>query len=304
MIAVIPVRDGTLPVGALETAGLAGRAVVAGEKAEEAATLLTSEARTSLSCDAIELGPFAPARYAERLSAPLSGEPAVVLPACPDGRDLAPRLAARLARPLFANAVSLDGGRAVVLRHGGRQLVELECESAYVATLHSGSTTARSHAGAPRRYGEKGEVDGRDPRVLELLPPDPETVDLAEAPRILGIGAGAASPAGTEAAAEAARLLGASLGGTRVVTDAGTLDHRRQIGTTGVSVSPGLYLAFGISGAAQHVAGLGEPSRIVSVNTDPSCPMSAMADLAIVSDAAATLAALAARLREREASSG
>ncbi len=81
-----------------------------------------------------------------------------------------------------------------------------------------------------------------------------------------------------------------------MVTDAGWMSYDRQIGTTGVSVSPELYLAFGISGAAQHVGGLGAPEHVVSVNTDPSCPMTAMSDLGIVADAPAVLSELARRL--------
>ncbi|MGD0065832.1 MAG: FAD-binding protein, partial [Streptosporangiaceae bacterium] len=90
--------------------------------------------------------------------------------------------------------------------------------------------------------------------------------------------------------------LGASAGATRVVTDAGWMSYDRQIGTTGVSVNPELYIAFGISGAAQHVGGLGAPEHLASVNTDPSCPMTAMANLGIVADAPAVLAELAMRL--------
>ena len=90
--------------------------------------------------------------------------------------------------------------------------------------------------------------------------------------------------------------MAASAGATRVVTDAGWMSYDRQIGTTGVAVSPELYVAFGISGAAQHVGGLGAPEHVVSVNTDPSCPMTLMADLGIVADAPAVLAELAERL--------
>jgi electron transfer flavoprotein alpha subunit len=93
-----------------------------------------------------------------------------------------------------------------------------------------------------------------------------------------------------------AAAVGASMGATRVVADIGWVDHERYIGTTGVAVDPDLYVALGISGAIQHVTGLGEPEHIVSVNTDPSCPMMAMADLAIVTDAPALLEALARRL--------
>jgi electron transfer flavoprotein alpha subunit len=92
-------------------------------------------------------------------------------------------------------------------------------------------------------------------------------------------------------------MLGASTGGTRVVTDWGWLPPSAQIGTTGVSVQPRLYVALGISGAVQHVAGLGQPDHVVAVNTDPSCPMMAMADLAVVADAPRVLDALARRLR-------
>ncbi|MCU1390297.1 MAG: Electron transfer flavoprotein alpha subunit, partial [Ilumatobacteraceae bacterium] len=77
-----------------------------------------------------------------------------------------------------------------------------------------------------------------------------------------------------------------------VITDRGWVGHDRQIGTTGVVVDPALYIAFGISGAVQHTSGLGQPDHIISVNTDPHCPMMQLADLAIVSDANAVVAAL------------
>ena len=93
-----------------------------------------------------------------------------------------------------------------------------------------------------------------------------------------------------------ASALGASAGATRVVTDAGWVGFERQIGTTGVTIDPDLYIAFGISGASQHTGGLGAPSHIVSVNIDPSCPMTAMADLGLVTDAGDLLKVLAERL--------
>ena len=93
-----------------------------------------------------------------------------------------------------------------------------------------------------------------------------------------------------------ASALGASAGATRVVTDAGWVGFERQIGTTGVTIDPDLYLAFGISGASQHTGGLGAPTHIVSVNTDPFCPMTAMADLGLVTDAGELLRVLAVRL--------
>ena len=101
-----------------------------------------------------------------------------------------------------------------------------------------------------------------------------------------------------------AAALGGSAGATRVATDAGWTGYERQIGTTGVAVDPDLYVALGVSGAAQHIGGLGAPRHVVSVNTDPSCPMTAMADLGLVTDAGALLAELADRLGVDDAGSG
>ena len=81
-----------------------------------------------------------------------------------------------------------------------------------------------------------------------------------------------------------------------MATDAGWIGYERQIGTTGVAIDPELYVAFGISGASQHVGGLGAPRHVVSVNTDQSSPMTAMADLGLVTDAGALLRELARRL--------
>jgi electron transfer flavoprotein alpha subunit len=135
-----------------------------------------------------------------------------------------------------------------------------------------------------------------DVEVVEVLPPDAATMDLAEARAIVAGGAGLDGPERFTRLASIATQLGASVGATRVVTDRGWVGHERQIGTTGVVVDPRLYVAFGISGAVQHTSGLGRPDHVVSVNTDPYCPMMQLADLAVVADANAVLDALAARL--------
>ncbi len=141
--------------------------------------------------------------------------------------------------------------------------------------------------------GGRADGGGADARCLEVLAPDPGSMDLAEAPVIIAGGAGLGGPDAFAALGRVAAGLGASVGATRVVTDAGWLGHERQIGTTGVVVDPRVYVALGISGAVQHTGGIGHPEHIVAVNLDPSCPMMAMADLAIVTDARALLAELA-----------
>jgi electron transfer flavoprotein alpha subunit len=128
-----------------------------------------------------------------------------------------------------------------------------------------------------------------DPTVVAVLPPDVTTMDLAEADRIFSGGAGLDSASRFVQLRAVAAALGASMGATRVISDRGWVEHQRQIGTTGVVVDPNVYLAFGISGAVQHTAGLGAPDHIVSINTDAHCPMMQLADLAVVADANAVL---------------
>jgi electron transfer flavoprotein alpha subunit len=128
-------------------------------------------------------------------------------------------------------------------------------------------------------------------------------MDLAEAGLVFGGGAGLASGLDAGAARAVFDLLtrvaaaaGAAAGATRVATDAGWAGPDRQIGTTGVTITPRRYVAFGISGAVQHTGGLGEPEQVASVNTDPHCPMTAMSSLGVIADARGTLVALAREL--------
>ena len=297
MIAVVVVRDGRLPSGGDEAvAECEGRALLIGRDCASAAAEL---AGVSTSVDVIEAGDFRPAAWARALAPLLEHEAVVVLPASPDGRDLAPRLAALLGRPLHAGATSVNAHRVELARQGGLQIHETTPAPTFVATLQPGVRGVAARTGAPPPavheltnllLHDTGDTEVlRDAEVLEVQPPDPATIDLAEAPRILGGGAGLDGP---ERMAQLARLgtaLGASVGATRVLTDRGWAPHERQIGTTGVVVEPRLYLAFGVSGAVQHTSGLGTPEHVVSVNTDGHCPMMQIADLAIVADANETL---------------
>jgi electron transfer flavoprotein alpha subunit len=306
MIAVVPVREGVLPLGALEAvAECDGRVIVAGSGTGAAADAMHGVA-TVISC--WETSSFAPARWARALATVLGSEPVVVLPASPDGRDLAPRLARALGRPLLAGAVSVTRRGASLSRWGGLVLEDVDVERPFVATLTPGvrGVTAASTLATPTvtvidpedTHAERDPSAPtlRDPVTTAVLPPDAATMDLAEAPRIVAGGAGLAGPGSIATLAAVAAGLGASLGATRVVTDRGWLSHERQIGTTGVVVSPRLYLAFAISGAVQHTSGIGHPDHVISVNTDPSCPMMQLADLAIVADADAVVTELAGRL--------
>jgi electron transfer flavoprotein alpha subunit len=301
-MAVVVVRDGQLPAGAAETVAEAGgAALVVGSGTGKAADGLDGASRIWL----LEAPSAGPAVLASTLAPALAAVDMILLPASPDGRDLAPRLAVILGRPLLAGAVRCAPGEVEVTRLDDRLSVRVAVDGPVLVTLQPSQRGTPVAADGPPQVNALSLAvardTSRDADSVEVLQPEPAVVDLAEARRIVGGGAGLV-PGGADGAAvmrllaDVGAALGASAGATRVVTDAGWMSYDRQIGTTGVSVNPELYVAFGISGAAQHIGGLGAPEHVVSVNTDPSCPMTAMADLGIVADAPAVLKELASRL--------
>jgi electron transfer flavoprotein alpha subunit len=291
MIAVVVVRDGVLPLGGDEAVAEAGgRAVLVGSgTVSAAADLAAVEVWTW------EAGDYAPGAWAAALGPHVAGDDVVVLPGSPDGRDLAPRLAHVLGRPLHAPAQSVTPDRVVVTRGGGLRTETFTPTGPYVATLEPGVRGAETGEPAvPQRISLSGSA--LDAESTDILEADPATMDLADATRIVAAGAGLGAPAYADLLQQVATALGASYGATRVVTDLGWAPFERQIGTTGVVVQPSVYVAVGISGAVQHVSGIGQPDVVVAVNTDASCPMMAMADLAVVTDAAGFTRAMAERL--------
>jgi len=332
-VAIVVARDGRLPIGATEAVAEAGgRVVVVGSGAADATRDLPGVVHAWWR----ETGPgFRPGVLAHALAPLVGPETLVVLPASPDGRDLAPRLAAAMGRPLLARVltanVRLDkdgtpGVHASVARVDDHVLVPIDVGGPAVVTLIGGTRGAQSGAHGGEHGGEHESIsspgaiieelvsfgngstsqfapDVPDPDLVELLAPDLHTMDLVDATRVLAGGAGLVTGLDDQRATSrfsvlvhVAAALGGSAGATRVATDAGWTGYERQIGTTGVTVDPDLYVAFGVSGAAQHTGGLGNPRHIVSINTDPSCPMTAMADLGLVADAGDLVAELARRL--------
>ncbi len=337
-LAVIVVRGGAPPGGTDETVSEAGgHVLVVGSGAETAAASLADAAAVRW-CETGDA--FRPGELALALAPECGPVPLVLLPASPDGRDLAPRLAAQCERPLVARALTATcvsgegpggpdrvGGvngamrvQALVARLDDRILVPVEVSGPAVVTLVGHSRARRpeppERLGAPTGHRDLEPVIlgglGGDPPTTDraaepefdaLLEPDLRTMDLADATRVLAGGAGLVA-GDDDRRAEAvfdllgavAAALGGSAGATRVATDAGWTGYERQIGTTGVAIDPDLYVALGVSGAAQHVGGLGAPRHVVSVNTDAAAPMTAMADLGVVTDAQALLVELARRL--------
>jgi electron transfer flavoprotein alpha subunit len=321
-VAVVLVRDGRVPAGAHQAVAEAGgAAIVIGSGTEVGAQALVGADRVRWA----ETGPgLVPGRLARWLAPALTTVPLVILPASPDGRDLAPRLAAELGRPLVARATSIEHGvtvgpdgarrlRTVVARLDDRVQVDVVVDGPAIVTLVPGGHLPAPTGQAPMVEPldpttiivEATGPDAmwpRDPEVLGVLEPDLHTMDLADATRVFSGGAGLVAGDDDhhatrvfEMLVQVAAALGGSAGATRVATDAGWTGYERQIGTTGVTIDPDLYVAFGVSGASQHVGGLGTPRHIISVNIDGSCPMTAMADLGLVTDAGELLTELAVR---------
>jgi electron transfer flavoprotein alpha subunit len=320
-LAVVLARGGELPAGAAEAVTEAGGAVlVIGDGAEQAAgAACPAVARQAWFC---ETGAgLRPGGLAARLAPALAAVPLIVLSATADGRDLAPRLAARLGRPLLAGACEaglVAGGSGVaaqLCRLDDRIVLPVQVAGPAVVTLAPGTgiigppppgPAVVAPLTLPAGPGDQPGADQpwlADARVLAVADPDGAAMDLAEAALVFGGGAGLAAglDAGSARATfdlltRVAAAAGAAAGATRVATDAGWAGPDRQIGTTGVTITPRRYVAFGISGAVQHTGGLGEPEQVASVNTDPHCPMTAMSSLGVIADARGTLVALAREL--------
>ena len=293
MIAVIPVRDGVAPAGADETiCEAAGQALLIGSGTPTAAETLRS---FSTHLWLVETDIHA-ANVVAALENINRSHDSLILPATPDGRDLAPHLAHALGCPLYAGSISITDNKVSVSRNGGLSIVDFTPHQAFVATLQIGIRGTENISSNPTITPINIPSVSRPTSSvtsIAVLPPDASTMDLSEAPRIIGGGAGLESGDRFIQLQNVATALDASMGVTRVITDRGWADHERQIGTTGVVVDPDLYIAFGISGAVQHTSGLGQPEHIISVNTDAHCPMMQMADIAIVADANAVLEELA-----------
>ncbi len=296
-LAVVPVRDGRpAPGGPEAVAAAGGRAWLVGTGAGQAAAELAGAASVEVLTS--EVTGFDPGALAVALAPHLRDRSPVILPSSADGRDLAPRLAHLLDRPLACGAIEVSELAATVVTHGGRVEHDVVFDGPSLITIQPGALGVDPFDGAPPSPVPVELAPGPASGVaLEAsLAPDPATMDLSDADRIVAGGAGVGGPDAMELLGRVGAAIGASLGATRVVTDAGWTDGYRQIGTTGVEVDPSLYLAVGISGAVQHVMGLGAPAHVISVNLDRSCPMMGMADLAVVCDAVALLPELAARL--------
>ena len=303
MIALVPVRDGLPAAGAAEAVAEAGgRVLLIGSDVRAAVEALPAEAAE---IQFAEVGAYRPAAWAAGLAEALVDEDTIILPGSADGRDLGPALAVRTARAFAPSVLEVTADRWVAPRADERALAIHALTEPIVATIEPGT---RAFTAGPRADVTTTELDldlpdALDAEIVEILPADPATIDLEEATRVVAGGIGLADEPHFQTMGRVAAALGASVGATRPVVDVGWTEFPRQIGTTGALIDPDLYIAVAISGAVQHTSGLGRPGHVISINTDGSCPMMQMADLAVVADGPEVLKALE-RLLEEEGTDG
>jgi electron transfer flavoprotein alpha subunit len=236
-----------------------------------------------------------------------AADPAVVLvPGTTAGRDYAPLVAARLGTGLAADCVSfaVENGALSAVRPvlGGRALTRITFpgQGPAMATVRSGSF-AKAEPGLTEPVVEMLDValTQEDQRVSLVETTTKGTgasrLDLAEV--VVSGGRGLKEPAHFELVEELADAFGAAVGATRAVVDAGWRPHHEQIGQTGRTVSPRLYVAVGISGAVQHNVGMQGSDYIVAINRDPDAPIFKIASFGIVGDLFDVVPALTAEVR-------
>jgi electron transfer flavoprotein alpha subunit len=211
------------------------------------------------------------------------------------GATLAPGVAARLGGSMFTEAVSYEAGPEGLVLHRralGNRAVEGRLWTGSVPLVLTVdpkvTSTVVTPSTQPSRPGvERVAVQIPDPRsgprVLERIPADPQTVDVAEADVIFCAGKGL-DPDSFQQLQELCRLLNASLGVTRPVYDLGWADFARMIGQTGKTVAPRFYLGMGISGSMHHVGGIKDSKRVVCLNIDPKAPLFPNSDEGCVAD--------------------
>lgn len=218
----------------------------------------------------------------------------VIIGASSLGRDLAPRLAARVGTGLTADCTGLDVSEDGTLLQtrpafGGNLMATIVCRNnrPQMSTVRPGVMEKAKKAetkSAVEIIEEAVSEDEIIAKVVETVLQERKEPPLTEASIIVSGGRGVKSPEGFDIIRELASKLGGVVGSSRACVDLGWIDPDRQVGQTGTTVRPKLYIACGISGAIQHLAGMGESETIVAINKDPNAPIHQVAHYSIVGD--------------------
>ncbi len=215
------------------------------------------------------------------------------------GWDLAPRLAATLGAGQISEVVGLtDGGYEVPCCNAKMRRTVTPKTPKAVLTLQSGAFSAEeAPSGSAQVEKIEVTVDGSGIEFVGYEPAEAKEVDLTRAEVIVSAGRGVGNKDNVAIIQALAKALGGELGASRPVVDAGWVEHSHQVGTTGQSVSPKLYVACGISGAIQHLAGMKKSDFVVAINKDKDAPIGEVADVLVVADVLPLVQALTEKLQ-------
>ncbi|HVT04611.1 MAG TPA: electron transfer flavoprotein subunit alpha/FixB family protein [Thermoanaerobaculia bacterium] len=232
-------------------------------------------------------------------------KPAVLLfSATSNGRDLAPRVGARLGVGVASDVTALEisGGKLRARRpnYSGRVVVTVEIDGApAIATCRPNAFPIEERGGAASEVSEMAAPSTQPRAVLiETKMPEAGELSIAEADIIVSGGRGLKEAANFSYIRDLAHAINGAVGASRATVDAGWIDHQHQVGQTGRVVSPNLYIAAGISGAIQHLAGMSSSKHIVAINKDAESPIFRIADLGVVGDLFTILPALTEEVKK------
>jgi electron transfer flavoprotein alpha subunit len=301
-------RDGKLNratwetvVGAQQLAGVTGAPIailVPGTRAGGvAAELAAAQVREVVTLESAALEPYTPDGFTAALQEAIAQlSPAhVVLPHTYQTRDFAPKLAARLDRALITDvtAVKSAGGGAAFVRQmfQGKLTADVvpQGPAPHFVTFQIGAYRVDQVAQGASAAALRALTIEIDAAAIREKPEAPfqqakQAVDLSQAERIVSVGRGIKEQSNIEIAQKLAEALGAEIAASRPICDAGWLPMERQVGSSGQTVAPKLYLALGISGAIQHLVGMKGSNTVVAINKDPDAPIFEIADYGIVGD--------------------
>jgi electron transfer flavoprotein alpha subunit len=254
------------------------------------------------------LGPYLTEPYTAAMQQAVqqSGATAIVIGGTSNGRDLAARLGARLNAGVASDVDRLEfaEGKITARRpvYSGKAFATVEVTStpAIVTTRPNAFPAEESGGGAPEVVELTASTESKA-KLVETKTPEAGELSIAEADIIVSGGRGLKEPGNFGLIRDLAHAIGGAVGASRATVDAGWIEHQHQVGQTGRVVSPNLYIAAGISGAIQHLAGMSSSKHIIAINKDAEAPIFRVADLGVVGDLFTIVPALTEEVKKAKA---